>query len=309
MTHEIDEKKEFLQKLKGLSYSRSPHRTFSDWLEIAAISLHQLPYHSGELERDAAFEQLEQTYLERIKPYRKDELNSFAELSALTISALGNGKGYGDFLGEIAGEAELLNKGGGQFFTPYCLCQAIANMTLGDVYQAVKEKGIITACEPAVGSGSLVIASAEEVDMQGIDPRAHMQFDCTDISRDAFNMAYIQLSALGLQAVVRHGNSLSMECWEHRPTPQLRLFNQWLERQQRSQQLVQAVRSLCGRDALSLCGRDAPSLFKGEIAPVPEPSTTLFDVGEFAAVEQGKQTRSRCLPDIVLDQQMSLFGA
>lgn len=289
MTNKINEKKEFLQKLQSLSHSRSPHRTFSDWLEIAAISIHQLPYHSGGLERDAVFEQLEQTYLECIKPYLKVELNIFAELLVLTISALGNGKGYSDFLGEIAGEAELLNKGGGQFFTPYHLCQAIAKITLGDVYKAVKEKGIITVCEPPVGSGSLVIASAEEVDMQGIDPRAHMQFDCIDISRDAFNMAYIQLSALGLQAVVRHGNTLSMEYWEHRPTPQLRLFNQWLEPQQRTQRLVQAMRSLLEDEIpLASCAHSDP---------LPLPS------------EKPRKNQDRLQPDIVLDRQMSLFGS
>ena len=298
MTNEINEKKAFLQKLQKLSYSRSPHRTFSDWLEIAAISMHQLPYHSGELERDAACEQLERTYLERIKPYSKDELNIFAGLLALTISALGNGKGYSDFLGEIAGEAELLNKGSGQFFTPYHLCRAIAQMTLGDVYQAVKEKGIVTVCEPAVGSGSLVIASAEEVDMQGIDPRAHMQFDCTDISRDAFNMAYIQLSALGLQAVVRHGNTLSMEYWEHRPTPQLRLFNQWLEPQRRTQRLVQAVRSLL-EDEVPLGGC-------AHSDPLRLPSEKAADVDESMA-EKLRKNQERPQHHIVLDRQLSLF--
>ena len=213
-------KKEFIKKLKGLSQSRSAHQVFSDWLEIAAISMHQLPYHSGDLARDNTFERLEQSYMRSIKPYGREELIVFSEMLTIVISSLGSGMGYSDFLGEIAGEAELLNKGGGQFFTPYHLCRAIAKMTLGDVYQSVREKGIITVCEPAVGSGSLVIASAEEIDMQAIDPRAHVQFDCTDISRDAFNMAYIQLSALGLQSVVRHGNTLSNEYWEHRPTPQ-----------------------------------------------------------------------------------------
>ena len=56
---------------------------------------------------------------------------------------------YSDFLGEIAGEAELLNQYGGQFFTPYHLCRAIAKMTLGDIATQVKEKSVITIAEPA----------------------------------------------------------------------------------------------------------------------------------------------------------------
>ena len=284
------QKKPFLSKLQGLSHSRSPHRTFSDWLEIAAIALHQLPYQSGELARDAAFETLEQQYMEAIKPYSRDELTVFSELIALTLLAHHND--YSDFLGEIAGEAELLNQYGGQFFTPYHLCRAIAKMTLGDIATQVKEKGVITIAEPAVGAGALVIASAEEVASQGIDPRAHLQFDCTDVSRDAFNMAYIQLSAQNLQAVVRHGNTLSGEYWEHRPTPQLRLFHQWLERQRRSERLVRAM----------------TDVFEQALSPVPTSPATFFDMDE-STFEGLRKKRDRSQPDIVLDRQMELFGS
>ncbi len=295
----MDTKKQFLSKLQGLSYSHSSHQIFSDWLEIAALTLHQLPYHSGELPKDAAFNTLEVQYMKHIKPYSRDELSVFSELLGLTLAA--HHAGYGDFLGEIAGEAELLSKRGGQFFTPYHLCRAIAKMTFGDIAAQVKAKGVITVAEPAVGAGALVIASAEEVASQGIDPCACVQFDCTDVSRDAFNMAYIQLSALGLQAVVRHGNTLSMEYWESRPTPQLRLFDQWLEQQQRPQRLIQAMRSLCRGDALSRFEDEA-------IVVATAPSTTLFAVDEFT-VETLKEKRNRSQSDIVLDKQMSLFSS
>ena len=279
-----------------MSHSRSPHRVFSDWLEIAAISLHQLPYHSGELAKDDDFARLEALYLEHIKPYSKDELNTFAELIGLTIAE--HHTGYGDFLGEIAGEAALLNKGSGQFFTPYHLCRAISKMTLGDVQQMVKAKGILTVCEPAVGAGALVIASAEEVASQGVDPCAHLQFDCTDISRDAFNMAYIQLSALGLQAIVRHGNTLSSEYWEHRPTPQLRLFHQWLAPQRQAARLANAMRAVLASPVAS-----API----EEDPEATPSGTLFDLTQFAGAPLTKK-RSLRPPDVVLERQMDLFS-
>ena len=293
-------KKKFLSKLQSISRSRSPHRTFSDWLEIAAISMHQLPYHSGELTKDDNFERLETLYLERIKPYNKDELNILAELIGLTIAQ--HHTGYGDFLGEIAGEAELLNKRSGQFFTPYYLCRAISKMTLGDVRQSVEKKGILTVCEPAVGAGALVIATAEEAVSQGVDPRAYLQFDCTDVSRDAFNMAYIQLSALGLQAVVRHGDTLSGEYWEHRPTPQLRMFEQWLAPRRREQRLVQAMRSvLAGTCPAEPEACDSPPAYE------TASSQTLFDLEQFAKEPLTKK-RSPQKPDVVLDRQMDLFG-
>lgn len=299
----MNNKKEFLSKLQGLSRSRSIHNTFSDWLEIAALSMHQLPYHSGGLEKDVAFERLEAGYMERIKTYDKDELTVFSELRSLTIFAHHND--FSDFLGEVAGEENLLNKRSGQFFTPYHLCRAIAKMTFGNVEAQVKQKGILTVCEPAVGAGALVIASAEEVASQGIDPRAHLQFDCTDISRDAFNMAYIQLSALGLQAVVRHGNTLSNEYWESRPTPQLRLFDRWLTTQLAQQQRVEAVRAILS-DTFSAKSEQS-ELPPAEAASGHSLSGTLFDLAQFARPKLSKPRASEPA-DVHLGEQMDLFG-
>lgn len=273
-----DNKKLFLSKLRDLSQSRSLHRVFSDWLEIAAISLHQLPYHSCELERDDDFDRLEVLYLERIKPYSKEELNTFAELMGLTLAE--HHTDYVDFLGEVAGESGLLNAHGGQFFTPYPICLLNAKMTFRNVQQAVEEKGLITVCDPASGAGALLIASAEAIASQGVDPRACVQFDCTDVSRNAFNMTYIQLCAQNLQAVVRHGNTLSMESWEHRPTPQLRLFHQWLGQQQRSEGIARAMQLL----------------FVKDLRPASKPLS--------APLGEGQPQE----PDVILNRQLDLFG-
>ncbi|MEO0646536.1 MAG: N-6 DNA methylase [Cyanobacteria bacterium J06650_10] len=293
-------KQQFGAQLKSLSASQSPHRVFSGWLEIAAITLHQLPYHSGELSKDNAFETLEAQYMERIKAHDREMLNSFSEMLSLLIMAH-NGS-YSDFLGDITGEYELLNKHVGQFFTPYHLCRLLAKMSMGDVRSLVEEKGIITVCEPAVGAGGLVIATAEEAVSQGVDPRAYIQFDCTDVSRDAFNMAYIQLSALGLQAVVRHGNTLSGEYWEHRPTPQLRMFEQWLAPRRKEQRLVQAMRSvLTGTCPAKPEAQDSPPAYE------TTSGQTLFDLEQFVKEPLTKK-RSPKKPDVVLDRQMDLFG-
>lgn len=176
-------------------------------------------------------------------------------------------------------------------------------MTLGDVRSHIEEKGILTVCDPAVGAGALVIASAEEIASQGINPAAHVQFDCTDVSRDAFNMTYIQLSAQNLQAMVHYGNSLSQEFWEHRPTLQLRLFQQWAESKRKEQQHIQAMRSLFSGES-SVC---AVSDEEADVVAVATPSETLFDLTQFAG-ECETTKRPRRAHDIVLDRQMSLFG-
>ena len=230
--------------------------------------------------------------------YSIDDVRTYVA-TAIGITLCAHHNDYRDFLGEIAGEESLLSKHSGQFFTPYHVCRLMAKISVGNVKPQVEEKGILTICEPAVGAGAMVIAGAEEVASQGIDPRACLQFDCTDVSRDAFNMAYVQLSALGLQAVVRHGNTLSQEYWEHRPTPQLRLFHQWLAPHRKTQKLVQAVQSI-------LAEGTQPTPLVPEPEPAPSPAGMLFDLAPFTE-DTPKKKRSSRQPDIVLERQTTLF--
>lgn len=246
MRNPVTLKNEFVKILKEISRYRDKRQVFNDWLEVAALTLHQLPYHSGDLPKDTAFDQIEAQYLESIKGYKPNTLQGMAKM--LHITNFAHEIGAGDFLGEIAAEEEMLNEEIRQFFTPYSVCRMMAKMIVGDVRAQVEEKGILTVSEPAVGGGALVIAVAEEITSQGIDPRSCVQFDCVDVSKPAFNMAYIQLSALGLQAMLRHGNTLSMEMWEHRPTMQLRLFHKWLEQHREAHQQQQRLEMM--RDIL-----------------------------------------------------------
>ncbi|ELS02684.1 type I restriction-modification system methyltransferase subunit [Xenococcus sp. PCC 7305] len=220
-------KKDFADIIKNLSYSKNKGTIFSDWLETAAIAVRQMPFNAGELPKDESYQEYEEKYLEVAGRYSREELNQFASLTALTVEGISVYKG--DFLGEIYGSLELTNEDAGQFFTPFTVSTAMAKMMIGDVKQQVKEKGIITISDPASGAGGTLIAAAHEVAHQGIDPRNHVQFHATDISRNCFNMTYLQLSLMDLQAVVEHGNTISMEIWETRKTPQMMFFEDWLE--------------------------------------------------------------------------------
>ena len=176
--------------------------------------------------------------MEAIQGYEKEELNQMGHMMALTLTA--HRIEFCDFLGEIAGENQLLNQNNGQFFTPSALSQMMAQMSVQNAAELIEQKGIITIADPAAGAGATLIATAKALYDQGIDPRSCAQFDAVDISRDAFHMCYIQLSLQGLQAMVRHGNSLTQEMWEHRPTPQLRYFDQDLRRYR----AIEAMRQL-----------------------------------------------------------------
>lgn len=309
-------KKDFIKILERTNQSRRPFEIFRDWLEIAAIALHQLPYHH-DLPKDSTFHQLEEKYLELERHLSPAEREAFAELFGIIVVACR--QGFSDFLGEIYHECEFHNERSGQFFTPYHLSKAMARMQLGTARSLIEEKGIITISDPACGAGGMLIAAASELFEQQIDPRSCVQFHAVDIDRVCFNMTYIQLAASDLQAVVIHGNSLSLETWEVRPTPQLRYFGQWLEERKaehRSAAMLEKLRELMTTPH-DTNEEPAPA---PESAPVPvateeaEPMT-LAEACEIASTlatkpASGKRKRQRA--DIVIDQnewaeQLSLF--
>lgn len=233
-------KKDFVNTLHSIKPGRESYGVFSDWLEIAAITLHQVPYQAGDFPKDETYERLEAKYMETIEGYSRDDLNLMAGMMGMTLTA--HRIQFGDFLGEIAAENNFLNSNIGQIFTPHALCILAASVSMQNVDETLEKKGIITIGDPAAGSGNMLIASAEVLLEKGIDPRSAAQFMATDVSRNAFCMAYIQLCALDLQAMVTHGNTLSNEVWEQRPTPQLRYFDQWLKQHKVEHMLEQLIK-------------------------------------------------------------------
>jgi type I restriction-modification system DNA methylase subunit len=111
-------------------------------------------------------------------------------------------------------ELELHNKWAGQFFSPYPLCRMMAAMTLGDeaeLRERISQRGFITASEPAVGSGAMVIALAHAMKDLGINYQQHLHVTAVDVDAKCVHMAYVQLALLHIPAVIVHGNSLSLE--------------------------------------------------------------------------------------------------
>lgn len=283
-------KKEFEDTIHALSYSKDLGTIFSDWLEVAAISVRQIPFHAGELPKDETYQEFEAQYLEVAGRYSREELNQFAKLTALTVEGIQNH--HGDFLGEICTSLELTNERAGQFFTPFTVSTAMAKMMMGDVTQQVQDKGIITISDPASGAGGTLIAAANEVANQKIDPRSHVQFHATDVSRNCFNMTYLQLSLMDLQAVVQHGNTLSMEMWETRKTPQMMLFEDWLQKSQANDKTTQMVEQM--REFLSQVEQPSPE------SPAASQAETLPE----------KKPQQSIQADVVFDpEQLSLFDS
>lgn len=226
MTKQIaDYGKAFRASFDRLCYGRGWQEVFRDFVEIAAATIHQQPYHVGLLEKDEDYEHIEQLYLTAIKRYSKEQIEHIVALFSLTVLALQAERE--DFLGEVYMQLGISNKHNGEFFTPKHVSRMMAQMQMHGIGDVVAAKGYVTLSEPACGAGGMVIEAARALQEQGHDPRNTMLFQAVDINRTCFNMAYLQLAALELPGEVIHGNTISMEHWEKRSTPQWKLMQRY----------------------------------------------------------------------------------
>ena len=112
-----------------------------------------------------------------------------------------------DFLGEVFQGLGLNSHWKGQFFTPYHMCEFMAEITLGGAEAEIERKGWIGVNDPACGAGALLIGARNVMVKRGL-PRTGALFAAQDIDRTAALMCYIQLALLGCAGCVIIGDSL-----------------------------------------------------------------------------------------------------
>lgn len=216
--------KDFRKHFDQLSYRRNWHEVFRDFIEIAACTVHQQPYHEGALTMDAEFERIEQRYMETIRKYDAKELDAITALYGISVIALRDTKE--DFIGQIYMDLGISNKFNGEFFTPVHVCRMMAQMQMVGASELIERQGIIRVSEPCCGAGVMLIEAANALREDGHDARRVMWFQAIDINRTCFNMAYFQLSVLQLVGEVVHGDTLRMEWWERRETPMWKIIRE-----------------------------------------------------------------------------------
>jgi hypothetical protein len=194
-------RREFIKLFQHIAPQHRRLTVFEDFLDLASLAIRKTTVLPAEGEK------IEERYMDVVKRHEKDDVRKMPELLALTTMALESGE---DFLGLVAGELELLNTRGGQFFTPWAICEMMARMTIeGDgIAEIIAEKGFLTLAEPACGAGSLILAPVKVMREQGFDPARQLFVEATDISHMAFKMTYLQLALCGVPAMVRRGDSL-----------------------------------------------------------------------------------------------------
>lgn len=203
-----------VKQVRALAYNHDPRRVFADFCELFAIALSQ-PVHRF---NESVWYRREEQYLRTVQRYDRKEVAGFLAIRNAVIDALEDQPV--DVLGRAYEELEVANKDAGQFFTPYHLCELMADLLVDDaVIAKVKADGCITVAEPASGSGAMIIAVANVMRRKGLEPQRHLHVTAIDKSATAAYMCYIQLSLLGIPAAVWIGNTLSMEMQERFLTP------------------------------------------------------------------------------------------
>ena len=188
--------KEIKNLIQGMAGKYSSYDIFRDFIVLSACTI------SNSVDKQQ-WQKREDMYLEIIAKYTKYEANKFAEMLALMILAYENR--MGDFIGELYMTMEFGNKHVGQFFTPYNVSRLVSDMT----YESKKHEDTITLNEPSCGSGGMIVAFADSMQLDKRNYQTDLRVMCNDLDFDAVRMCYVQLSLLGIDAVVEQRNTLA----------------------------------------------------------------------------------------------------
>lgn len=214
----MDFKKEMVSKFKSFGYKHDLYTVFNDFLTISAVSISN--QFSGK-----DYDKREQLYLDTVKKYSKEELNTLVEVFAILNIAMENNPL--DYLGDIYMELGINKKNKGQFFTPFHVAMLMAEMTINEAKakQDIADKGYMSVNDPCCGGGIMLIAAAIVFKRLGIDTAKEVLFVAQDLDLSAVYMTYIQLSLMSVAAQVVYGNSLLVECIDFYNTPVYPLSN------------------------------------------------------------------------------------
>ena len=111
---------------------------------------------------------------------------------------------FRDILGEIFMRLDVKSVAAGQYFTPGHLAEMMARMQFNraDFKRTVQEKGEVTVCDPAVGSGVMLLAFAKVVHSElGRWGISKLRLYGTDIDQRCVHMCRIQIRMNGLDRV------------------------------------------------------------------------------------------------------------
>jgi hypothetical protein len=187
----------FRQILERFSHFHDRYRVFDAFTRFVACAL--------------AAQTREAEYLEETKRWEKPEMDLFTEAFAALILEMER-RPFEDLIGSYYMEVALSKKGqkwNGEFHTPKHVCDFMARITVGNM-ESFPAEGPITICEPACGSGAMILSLAQ---VCSPEIRRRLRVTAIDINRIACDMTFINTTLWGVPTRVFHGNTLSSEFW------------------------------------------------------------------------------------------------
>lgn len=158
------------------------------------------------------YDEREKRYLETINKYEKSQQHIFPELYADVVMALDENPEQ-DFLGRMFMDLHLDYEELKQIFTPYHVCQLMADVTMGDLVQQVEEQGYVSINDCCCGAGANLIAAINSarhmLEDTGLNFQNHILVIGQDIEELVALMCYIQISLLGVAGYIKVGNALT----------------------------------------------------------------------------------------------------
>lgn len=191
---------EIIKQFKELASNKDLWQVYKDFLEMVAISI------SNICDREQAPER-ERRYLDLVKTYSPEQVGKICDIMGLLVLELS--KEPRDVLGRVFMELELGSKWIGQVFTPLNLAELLAIIAFKE--DEIEEKGYMTVFDPAVGGGVTIIGLVRTMIEKGYNPQKQLLVICGDLDIKAVHMTYIQLSLLGIPAIVKNQDALTLE--------------------------------------------------------------------------------------------------
>lgn len=208
LTEQRHHAQQIIRHLSGLPEHN--RRIFEDWVSAVEDMLVMMPRHAqhaaehGTLADDPP--EIKQRFDLRRERYRDKHLEPFARAAAELLRS--TEVGVMDVVGEVYMQWEIGNVRAGQYFTPLSIATMMARVSVGDgedvlaqrLAETDKPEDVrpITICDPACGSGIMLLASAVLFPQWAVDCGL-VQFFGQDIDATCVRMARINSMLYGLR--------------------------------------------------------------------------------------------------------------
>lgn len=200
--------RQFVKCFEKLRYNHNAFSVYSDFLAILALDI------SNAVNPNDA---RQQEYQRVMKNYNAEEQKLLAEMFGCIVNEMEPAEGatprYHDVLGELFHNLNLQDEWKGQFFTPQDISNMMGLMAVGNYEQVIEKKGYVSILEPCIGGGSMVIGAVNAMFQKGYNPCKQLLVTAYDLDPRCVHMSYIQLSLMGIPAMIQQRNSLSGETY------------------------------------------------------------------------------------------------